>query len=64
MPIVYGPLWMVGFEGDRLDTGRAGDTLSPIARAQYGDVSRWPVIPMAKSTTGPFTTRAKVDGVS
>jgi nucleoid-associated protein YgaU len=55
---------MESFEDDRLDTGRAGDTLSPIAPVQYGDVSRWPVIPMAKSTTGPFTTRANADGVS
>lgn len=53
IPIIYGPLLIEDFEGYRVYTVKAGDTLSAIAAAQYGDASRWPIIHMANQTIVP-----------
>lgn len=53
VPIIYGPLLIDGFEGYRPYIVQAGDTLSAIAAAQYGDASRWPTIHMANQHTVP-----------
>jgi hypothetical protein len=53
VPIIYGPLLIDGFEGYRPYIVRAGDTLSSIAAAEYGDASRWPTIHTANQHTVP-----------
>jgi len=53
VPIIYGPLLIDGFEGNRPYIVQPGDTLSAIAAAQYGDASRWPTIHTANQHIVP-----------
>jgi len=53
VPLIYGPLLIDGFEGYRPYVVQAGDTLSGIAAAQYGDASRWPTIHTASQHIVP-----------
>jgi hypothetical protein len=41
VPVIYGPRIVPGYIGFRLHTVRAGDTLSKIARDNYGDPGRF-----------------------
>ena len=53
IPIIYGPLLVDAFEGYRIYVVQAGDTLSSIAAANYGDASRWPTIHVANQHLVP-----------
>ena len=44
VPVVYGPRIVTGYIGYREHVVQRGDTLSAIARANYGDGSRFPLI--------------------
>ena len=44
VPVVYGPRIVAGYIGYREHVVQRGDTLSAIARANYGDGSRFPLI--------------------
>ena len=53
VPLIYGPLLIDGFEGYRTHEVQAGDTLSSIAVAAYGDASLWPRIHTANQHVVP-----------
>jgi nucleoid-associated protein YgaU len=44
VPVIFGPRIVAGYYGYRLHTVRRGDTLSRIARDNYGDPNRYPDI--------------------
>jgi len=41
VPVIYGPRIVLGYFGCRVHVVRRGDTLSAIARANYGNSSRY-----------------------
>ncbi|MCI0600172.1 MAG: LysM peptidoglycan-binding domain-containing protein [Beijerinckiaceae bacterium] len=50
VPVIYGPRIVPGFIGYRLHVVKRGDTLSAIARENYGDASRFNDIVRANPT--------------
>ena len=52
-PIVYGIALLHEYRGYRLHTVASGDTLSQLAKNEYGDASLWPVIHAANAHDVP-----------